>query len=174
VRDIRGRIQLTVRFEDGQRTSLVLELPWAGASQVDLLATAAKLKTLMLEKGLGLREAYGLLVGSKGTQTQAGELNWKEVVRRFEVFKVGSGAIKPSTWHEMYDPVMQQVLAVLTSQPRPVTSRVLLERLVQAHGGDPGSRGRELRIGYTAQLLRFAVNECAADQRWGPPVFVKK
>ncbi len=34
LRDIRGRIQLTVRFEDGQRTSLVLDLPWAGTSQL--------------------------------------------------------------------------------------------------------------------------------------------
>jgi hypothetical protein len=137
------------------------------------LATATQLKKLMLQKGLGLREAYGLVVGSKGTQTPAGELNWQEVVRRFEAFKVGSGAVKPSNWREMYLPVMQQVLAVLSAQPRPVNSRVLLERLVEAHGGDPGSRGRQLRMQYAAQLLRFAVNECAANQRWDPPVSLK-
>jgi integrase len=173
VRDIRGRIQLTVRFEDGQRTSLVLDLPWAGTSQADLLSTAAKLKTLMLEKGLGLREAYGLLLGSQGMQTQAGDLNWQEVVHRFEAFKVGSGAVKPTNWHEMYRPVMQHVLTLLSAQPRPVNSRVLLERLVEAHGGAPGSRGRQLRMQYTAQLLRFAVNECAAHQRWEPPASLK-
>jgi hypothetical protein len=32
VRDIRGRIQLSVRFEDGQRSSLVL--PWADAASL--------------------------------------------------------------------------------------------------------------------------------------------
>lgn len=173
VRDIRGRIQLSVRFADGQRTSLVLDLPWAGSSQADLLATAATLKTLMLEKSLGLREAYGLLASAEGTQTQAGELNWPEVVRRFGAFKVGSGAVKPSNWHEMYQPVMQQVLAALSAQPRPVNSKVLMERLVEAHGGDPGSRGRQLRMQYTAQLLRFAVNECAAPQRWEPSANLK-
>lgn len=173
VRDIRGRIQLSVRFEDGQRTSLVLNLPWAGVSHADLLATAARLKTLMLEKGLGLREAYGLLVGSEGTQTKAGELNWQEVVRRFEQFKVGSGAVKPSNWQEMYRPVMEQALAALLASPRPVNSKVLLERLVAAHGGDPGSRGRQLRLQYAAQLLRFAVAQCAADRRWEPPASLK-
>ena len=30
VRDIHGRIQLTVRFDDGQRSSVVLDLPWPG------------------------------------------------------------------------------------------------------------------------------------------------
>jgi hypothetical protein len=34
VRDIRGRIQLSVRFEDGHRTSLVLDLPWADAASL--------------------------------------------------------------------------------------------------------------------------------------------
>jgi len=173
VRDIRGRIQLSVRFEDGQRTSLVRDLPWAGVSHADLLATADRLKKLMLDKGLGLREAYGLLVGSKGTQTKAGELNWQEVVRRFEQFKVGSGAVKPSNWQEMYRPVMEQALAAFLASPRPVNSKVLLERLVAAHGGDPGSRGRQLRLQYTAQLLRFAVAQCAADRRWEPPVSLK-
>lgn len=173
VRDIRGRIQLSVRFEDGQRTSLVMALPWAGTSQADLLSTAAKLKMLMLKQGLGLREAYGLLRGAQGAETQAGELNWHEVVRRFEAFKVGSGAVKASNYREMYEPVMQQVLAAFSVQPHPVNSRVLLERLVEAHGGEPGSRGRQLRMQYTAQLLRFAVNECAAQERWVPPANLK-
>ena len=173
VRDVRGRIQLSVRFEDGQRTTLVIDLPWAGTSQADLLSTAARLKTLMLEKGLGLREAYRLLVGARGAQTQAGELNWQEVVRRFESFKVDGGAVKASNWREMYQPVMHQVLAVLSSQPRPINSRVLLERLVDVHGGDPGSRGRQLRMQYAAQLLRFAVKECAASDRWQPPASLK-
>jgi hypothetical protein len=66
-------------------------------------------------------------------------------------YEDGSGAVKPSHWREKHQPVMQQVLAVLSAQPRPVNSWVLLERLVEAHGGDPGSlkpfvggRGREL------------------------------
>lgn len=96
VRDLRGRIQLQVRFEDGLRTSLVLDLPWPGTSQAALLATAARLKTLMLEKGLGLREAYGLLAAAQGTSTQVRALHWREVVRRLEACKVVGDAVKPS------------------------------------------------------------------------------
>lgn len=72
VRDIRGGIQLSVRFKDGQRTSLVMDLPWAGTSQADLLSTAANLKMLMLKQGLGLCEAYGLLRVAQGAETQGG------------------------------------------------------------------------------------------------------
>ncbi len=170
---VRERIQLTVLYADGQRTSLVLDLPWAGTSQAALLTTAEKLKTLMLEQRLGLREAYGLLSGAKGAETKAGGLNWNEVVHRFEASKVGGGAVKPSNWREMYLPVMKQIMAAMEAQPKPVNSKVLLERLVKAHGGDPGSRGRQIRIQYAAQLLRFAVHECAADQRWEPPADLK-
>ena len=92
VRDIRGRIQLSVRFEDGQRTSLGMALPWAGTSQADLLLKAAKLEMLMLKQGLGLREAYGLLQGAWGAETQAGELNWQEVVRRVQCSPIPSSA----------------------------------------------------------------------------------
>lgn len=173
VRDIRGRIQLTVRFQDGQRTSLVLNIPWAGTSQAELLATAARLKRLMQDSGLGLREAYGLIDSAHGVEAANGELKWEEVVNRFALSKVSSGAVTDRSWREMYAPVMQQVLAATRGQPRPVNSRDLLQRLVQNHGGSPGSRGRQLRIQYTAQLLRFAITNCAAEQRWAPPENLK-
>ena len=55
-----GRIQLTVRFDDGQRSSLVLDLRWAGTSQAELITTAEKLKALM-SQGRCLNEAHQLL-----------------------------------------------------------------------------------------------------------------
>ena len=45
VREIRGRIQLSVRFDDGQRSTVVLELPWAGTSQAALLTTASAIRS---------------------------------------------------------------------------------------------------------------------------------
>ena len=60
VREIRGNIQLSVRFDDGARSTVVTALPWAGTSQAALLTTAARIKELMAQ-GHGPREAYELL-----------------------------------------------------------------------------------------------------------------
>ena len=60
VRDIRGRIQLTCRFDDGQRSSAVTELAWAGASQAELLALAARIKP-MVAAGKTVKESVALL-----------------------------------------------------------------------------------------------------------------
>ena len=171
VRDIRGRIQLTVRFDDGQRSSVVLEPPWAGTSQAALLTTAEKLKALM-SQGRGLKEAHQLLAKSTVSTTIAGDTDWTAIVEDFRKAKVESGGIKPTTWRRMYQPEMNHLLTALATKPKPVNSKTLLQRLVGV-GGEPGSDGRKHRIQYAAQLLRHAVNECAADPRWEPPSNLK-
>ena len=171
VRDIRGRIQLTCRFVDGQRSSVVLELPWAGTSQAQLLTTAEKLKALMIQ-GRGLKEAHNLLTRSSGASTAAGEMDWTAMVEDFRNSKVETGAIKATTWKKMYAPEMRHLLLSMEARPRPVNSKTLLQRLVGV-GGAPGSDGRKHRIQYASQLLKHAVNECAADPRWMPPADLK-
>ena len=167
VREIRGHIQLSVRFDDGARSTVVTTLPWAGTSQAPLLTTAARIKELMA-KGHGPREAYELLTAGEGVQ-EAGTISWPAVAERFEAKKLGSGEVKERTWRRMYAPVVAQVIAAMAAKPRPTTGKQLLQALVDAHGGDPGSRGRQTRIQYASQLLRFGVEDCAADGRWMPP-----
>lgn len=167
VRDIRGRIQLGVRFEDGQRSSVVLDLPWAGTSQAALLTTAAAIKERMA-KGLSLHAAYELETVKEGVQ-HGGQLNWQVVAERFQAKKLGTGEISERTWRRMYRTPVAQTLASLSAKPRPTNAQGVLEALVEAHGGDPGSRGRQVRLQYASQLLRFAVEDCGADARWSPP-----
>ena len=167
VREIRGRIQLSVRFNNGQRSTVVLELPWAGTSQAPLLTTAAAIKGLMAQ-GHDLQEACKLLSTSESVK-DSGTTSWAAVAERFEARKLGSGEVKERTWKRMYAPVVAQVLAAMAAKPRPTTGKRLLQALVEAHGGAPGSRGRQVRLQHAAQLLKFAVTECGAEGRWLPP-----
>ena len=167
VREIRGHIQLSVRFDDGARSTVVTALPWAGTSQAALLTTAARIKELMA-RGHVPREAYELLTAGEGVQ-EAGTISWPAVAERFQAKKLGSGEVKERTWRRMYAPVVAQVLTAMAAKPRPTTGTQLLQALVDAHGGAPGSRGRQTRLQYASQLLHFGVEDCAADGRWMPP-----
>ena len=168
VREIRGQIQLSVRYENGQRSSIVLAMQWAGTSQAALLTTAAAIKELMA-KGHSLRDAYELLNTGEELK-EAGSISWTAITEKFQLKKLASGEIKERTWLRMYLPVVTQLNAVMTAKPRPTNGKQVLQVLINKYGGAPGSRGRQLRLQYASQLLRFGVDECAAEDRWLPPV----
>ncbi len=170
--EARGQVQLCHRSPDGTRETQTLAIPWNGECIPAVLATVAQLRSAMTEQGVGLRRAHGLLqqnglVGRPGPTPQP-RIDWEQVVEGFRAFKITSGAVKASTFERMYEPVMQAVLAVLSANPAPADAPELFERLVQSYGGEPGSKGRQLRLLYTAQLLRFALRQ-GAPTRWKPP-----
>jgi integrase len=168
VRDIRGRIQLSVRFDDGMRSTTVLDLPWAGTSQARLLVIAAAAKPLVLD-GKSLGEAVAVLTTGEASGLASGGTNWAKVAEKFRTRKVASGEVSERTWHRNYRAPIERALAVLASKPAPTSGRGVLQKLVELHGGEPGSTGRRLRIQYVAQLLRYAVDEEGAEPRWRPP-----
>jgi len=176
----KGSVRLSVRFDDGQRTTAVTSLPWAGDSLMPLLNLAAGAKGLML-MGRGLADAVALLSATDSDDPTAavrrGQVNWSAVAQRFEQHKTGTGAVKGSTFREMYAPVVAKLMTVLEASPRPTCAAQALEALTllpSGRGGTepplpPGSRGRKLLIQYAAQVLRYAVDECGAPSRWMPP-----
>jgi integrase len=169
VRDIRGRIQLSVRFDDGARSTTVLDLPWAGTSQAPLLVIAAAAKPLVLD-GKSLGEAVEVLVTGEASNIGKGPTKWAKVAEKFHAFKVSSGQLASErSWHRNYRAPIERALAVLAGKPTPTSGRGLLQKLVELHGGEPGSTGRRLRIQYVAQMLRYAVDDEGAEARWLPP-----
>ena len=168
LRDKNGKVQLTRRFEDGTRSAVVLDLPWNSGSTSDVLGLLPEIRSRMETQRLGLKEAYDLLRSPNGGKAE--RLDWQLVVQRFEKHKVSdTGAVKSRTWDSMYGPCMRQFLAVMAAKPVPRDGRAVLASLRDRCGGEPGSRGRQLRMQYSAQLLRFAVTELGAAQRWLPP-----
>ena len=173
VRDIRGRIQLTVRFDDGQRSSTVTSLPWAGSSQADLINLAERIKP-MVTAGKTVKEAVELV--DETPTTSAGATDWQAVAEAFQQHKLNSGAVSERTWHRNYRLRIQRAVDLLNGKPRPTGGSALLKALVEKHfpgGKGAGGTDRRTSIQYVAQLLTFAVAECGADQRWAPPLDLK-
>jgi integrase len=167
VRGMSSRCQITTRWADGTRSSIVTALPWAGTEASKILGLVGRLKELVEQQHLPLSDAYKQLSG--GGAVADGEVAWPLVIERFREHKVGSGQVKEITFHRMYSPVLRMVLEAFAAKPAPRTGKALLEALVKIGGGAPGTQGRRLRLQYTAALLRFAVEHCGAPACWSPP-----
>jgi integrase len=172
-----GRVKITRRFDDGGRSSAMLDLPWASTSASALVGQIESIATRMREAQLSLAEAVRLQAEATATGAATGHLSisaeavdWQVVIDRFGAHKTNhTGEVKTLTFERMYGPVMRQVMAAMEARPLPRTGRDVLAALRDTYGGEPGSSGRRQRIQYSAQLLRFAVAECGAPFRWLPP-----
>lgn len=177
IREQSGKAKLTRRWADGTTSSAMLELPWDSDSSTALLAQLESIRQRMDKGGLSLAEAAALEARAQassapgsGLSANGPNIDWAVVVERFRLHKTHhTGATKESTWERMYAPVMRQVLQVLAARPIPRDGRTVLAGMRDTFGGKPGSPGRRHRILYSAQLLRFAVEECGAAQQWRPP-----
>jgi integrase len=177
IREQSAKVKLTRRWADGGSSSVMLDLPWASTSATAVLAQLEAIKQRMDQSGLSLAQAAGLQARSVATASASGflsaksdSINWEAVVKNFGAHKTThTGDVKQTTWKRMYAPVMRQVLEVVGGRPAPRTGRDVLAQLRDSYGGTPGSAGRRHRIQYAAQLLRYAVNEMGAADRWLPP-----
>lgn len=175
VRDIRGNIQITVRFKDGQRTTAVTDLPWAGSSQAKLLQLADQMKPLVAG-GKSAKEAYELIGRSAEVTTSTGATNWARIAELFQAHKIGSGEVVERTWHRNWRLRIERTVMVLTGKPAPTGGAGVLTALRDRHfpsGKGAGGTDRRLQMQYAAAFLKWAVAEQGADPRWLPPTELK-
>ncbi|MCP9930607.1 hypothetical protein KBY82_07415 [Cyanobium sp. AMD-g] len=168
VREIHGHVQLTHRYPDGSRSSAVLDLPWSPEAATAVAVRVQEIRSRMESQGLGLKEAADLLQAPAAAVQ--GAIDWPGLVERFRKHKVeDTGDVSAATFEAVYRPIMWQVQGVMGTRPIPRDGRALLAALCDRYGGEPGSRGRQIRIQHAAQLLRHAVNELGHPDRWLPP-----
>lgn len=165
IRGHRGKVQLTRRFEDGNRSSVSLDLPWNPACQSDVLRTVSEIRQRMDGHGLSLIDAYALI--RSAPTAESGLLNWAAVVEAFMASREGRRA---TTLRDLRTR-MNRTLEVLQATPRPRDGRALLRAYAKRHfdACPVGSVGRKRQLLDVAALLRFAVSRAGAPDRWLPP-----
>ena len=170
IREMKGKVSIQRYWLDtGKRESASLPLEWHPTSQRELLNALHGINAA-IGRGLSLKEAVKLTFDvSAGPSVRT---NWTEVLRRFRTHKLETGAVKEATWDKEYEPRLQWLVDNLTGPAGANNGEAALEAMRVGRnclGGEPGSRGRKLRIYYAAQMLRFAVEHVGLDQRWLPP-----
>ncbi len=170
------KVQLTVRLEDGNRTSIVLGpkaksdpdfVPWVGTSAEWILKISTDISLIMKSQGKGLTEAYEL-VKKKNASRFNSAFDWEQLAREFKIHKTSKGKKGARVWNRNYRTPIDRTLVILTSEPSISNGYKVLKTLVERYGGQPGSASRRLRIQYAAEFLRFAFKN-GANRSWLPP-----
>ena len=117
MRDQSGKVQLTRHFEDGTRSSVVLEITWNAGCISKVIERVSTIRNRMETQTLLLAKVNDLLDGAP--IESPGRLDWPVVVSRYRESRVGSGELKGTTWTRDIAPRMARVLSTLTSRPSP-------------------------------------------------------
>ncbi len=170
------KVQLTVRFEDGKRASIVLGpkaktdpdfVPWVGTSAGWILKISTDISLIMKSQEKSLAEAYEL-VKQKNLSGLNSEFDWDQLARKFKLHKTSNGKRGVRVWNRNYRTPIDRTLLILTGEPSVSSGYAVLKTLIERHGGEPGSASRRLRVKYAAEFLRFAFNN-GANRSWLPP-----
>ena len=175
------KVQLTVRFEDGNRASIVLGpkaksdpdfVPWVGTSAGWILKVSTDISLIMKSQEKGLAEAYEI-VKERDKSGLNRKLDWEQLARKFKTHKTSNGKKGSRVWNRNYRTPIARTLLILTSEPSVLSGHTVLQTLVERHRGEPGSASRRFRIQYAAEFLRFAFKN-GANRSWLPPEDLKE
>lgn len=166
IREHRGKVQLTRRFEDGSRSSVSLDLSWNASCQSGVLAAIGEIRQRMDVQGLSLTEAYGLVRSAPIAAT--GQIDWEEVVKQFLESRAGR---RKTTMRDLRTRMGRALELLLANRP-PKDGRSLMRSYAKKYFGSDcpaGGVGRKRQLLDVAALLRFAVTRAGASDRWQAP-----
>lgn len=161
-----AKVKLTRRNEG----SVMLDIPWAASSTTAILNEIGVIRSRMLERDIGLREAHALGAGVKARVTGRGvvvdSLNWEQVAQDF----LNSRSDNRKNTTRPTSVRIQKALDTLQSKPKPTDGGSLMRAYAKAHFGacPPGGAGRRRHLGDLAAFLRFAVERHGAPTFWMP------
>lgn len=161
-----GKAKVTRRHPDGSRSSATLAIPWAAGSGSAINAAIKRLRDLMEERGLCLRDAHALTEVAEANAGSAEGLNWQRVAEQFLASRSDRRAATLGDLRFR----LSNALATLSSKPKPRDGRSLMKAYAAQHFAKcpSGGKGRKAHLGDVAAFLDFAVNRCGADACWRP------
>ena len=178
---VTGNTQLTHRNSDGQRSSVMLPIPFEkakGSKLVNRVVAIAGVMNADPTKSLADAAAANPDVADAPAAKTGKPTGWKAIQTKFLATKTGQRANSMQAWQTRTD----RVIECLESKPKPRTGEGVLERYVEVFAVGPngeqsgvhcpmpaGKSGRKRNLADAAAFLRFAVERCGMDQRYLPP-----
>ena len=177
VSEMRGRVLLNVSASaaGGARQQRVLPLAWAASERQTIHAAILAIHADFSD-GVPLDlavETHARIPSDESSPNGIAvceAINWPQLIQGFKDHKLSSGAIKQSTWDEIYWRRMVVILDAAGGKRRPISSKQLLQAVIESWKDRPGSRGRQLQVQFTAALLRWGVDSERLPSSWAPPL----
>ena len=179
IRDHRGTVQLTRRFEDDSRSSAYLPLPWRKDSGTPFLNWVTAIRNLMEQQNLPLKKAVKQYGDSLADPKQAaatvssGEKAWKTALEAFMATKSGC---RPNTikWTSSR---LQKLLDSVGTAPKPRNAEAALRAYAAQHFYDAdgnavvaaGGTGRARALKDCVAFLKWATDRQMLPARFVPP-----
>ena len=148
----------------------MLDIPWVARSTTAILNEIGVIRSRMLERDIGLREAHSLGAAVEALVTGRGvvvdSLNWDKIAQDFLDSRSDNrkNTTRPTSVR------IQKALTTLQSKPKPTDGGSLMRAYAKAHFGrcPAGGVGRRRHLGDLAAFLRFAVERHGAPRFWMP------
>ena len=177
VSEMRGRVLLNVSASaaGGARQQRVLPLAWAASERQTIHAAILAIHADFSD-GVPLDlavETHARIPSDESSPNGIAvceAINWPQLIQGFKDHKLSSGAIKQSTWDEIYWRRMVVIQDAVGGKQRPISSKQLLQAVIESWKDRPGSRGRQLQVQFTAALLRWGVDSERLPSSWAPPL----
>ena len=177
VSEMRGRVLLNVSASaaGGARQQRVLPLAWAASERQTIHAAILAIHAdfsdgVPLDLAIETHARIPSDESSPNGIAVCEAINWPQLFQGFKDHKLSSGAIKQSTWDEIYWRRMVVILDAVGGKRRPISSKQLLQAVIESWKDRPGSRGRQLQVQFTAALLRWGVDSERLPSSWTPPL----
>lgn len=174
---MRGRVLLNVSASaaGGARQQRVLPLAWAASERQTIHAAILAIHAdfsdgVPLDLAIATHARIPSDESSPNGIAVCEAINWPQLIQGFKDHKLSSGAIKQSTWDEIYWRRMVVIQDAVGGKRRPISSKQLLQAVIESWKDRPGSRGRQLQVQFTAALLRWGVDSERLPSSWAPPL----
>ena len=181
IRDHRGNVQLTRRFEDGSRSSAYLPLPWNNSSSTPILNWVKAVRELMEEQHLSLSKAVKLYGNSledpkkpsASVSGVTGQKAWEAALTSFMATKAGN---RPNSVKWTLSR-LRKLLTTLETTPKPRNGETALRAYAKQHFHDAegnvivssGGQGRIRALKDCSAFLRWSVERQMVPPRFRPP-----
>ena len=148
--EMRGRVLLNVSASaaGGARQQRILPLAWAASERQTIHAAILAIHADFSD-GVPLDlaiDTYARIPSEETSPLRATVseiINWPQLIQGFKDHKLSSGAIKQSTWDEIYWRRMVVILDAVGGKRRPISSKQLLQAVIESWKDKSGSRGRQ-------------------------------
>jgi integrase len=167
----KARVNISEVLGQGRRRQVVLPIDWV-PENVDAIRDATVAPYQQIVGGQPLTAALEAAStppneGKDEKPMGIGSPHWPALVEAFRERKLGSGALKATTWANVYARRMKVIAAAGERAASPVQ---LLEALIAPWADQPGCRGRQLLVQQTAAVLRWGVDTGRLTPEWAPPL----
>ena len=163
VRNMRGKVFLSVRSGKGGTTATTVTLPiaWAADTVPETVQLITELHKLVGE-GFDLRDAL-----AKSTQPAAATRptvtsEWPVLVEKFQADREVLAPVTVTSWKRNYKPFLERIVLLMGTSSPPANARALAIRLIEPWAEMPTNRGKAIKC--LRLFLEFGVEECGLPQ----------